>query len=104
VTSADGRIADVLAALLAATPEPPDDADPETVLETSSAILSASAPLIAQLREAIGGGALPPELAAEVTALHERTSRWLALAEAARRETGDSLRRIAQARQYQQQR
>jgi hypothetical protein len=100
--SAERSPADLLAALLAATPEPPADPDPETVLDTTTAILAASAPLVAALRAALGDdGKLPGELLADASVLHDRTRRWLELAEAARRETGESLRAIARARSYE---
>lgn len=92
--------ADLVAELLAATPEPPDDLDPDAVLEVTTAILAATAPLVAALREALGDGKVPPELLPDTTTLHDRTRRWLDLAEAARRETGDGLRAIARARSY----
>lgn len=104
MTAPASRTAELMAALLAATPEPPADADPETVLASTLAILAATSPLIAQLRDTLGGATVPAELAADASVLHERTRRWLELADAARRETGESLRRIAIARQYGQQR
>ena len=98
--SAERSPADLIAALLAATPEPPADPDPETVLDTTTAILAASAPLVAALRASLGDDKLPAELLADASLLHDRTRRWLELAEAARRETGDSLRAISRARSY----
>jgi hypothetical protein len=93
--------ADLLAALLAVTPEPPADLDPETVLDTTTAILAASAPLVAELREALGEAKVPAELVLAATLLRDRTQRWLELADAARTETGDSLRAVVQAKRYQ---
>ena len=98
---AERTVPELLAALLAATPEPPADLDPETVLETTQVILAASAPLVAALRAALGDGKLPAELIADASALHDRTAAWLTLAEAARRETGESLRAVARARSYE---
>jgi hypothetical protein len=96
--------AELVAALLAATPEPPDDADPETVLERAAGILAATAPLIGALRTTLSGAKLPGELVDDAAVLQDRTQRWLALAEAARRETADSIRSIARARAYGAQR
>jgi hypothetical protein len=93
--------ADLLAALLAVTPEPPADPDPETVLDTTTAILAASAPLVAELRAILGEAKVPAELVPEATLLRDRTQRWLELADAARTETGDSLRAVVQAKRYQ---
>jgi hypothetical protein len=93
--------ADLLAALLAVTPEPPADPDPETVLDTTTEILAACAPLVAELRAVLGEAKVPAELVPEATVLHARTRRWLELADAARTETGESLRAVVQAKRYQ---
>lgn len=93
--------ADLLTALLAVTPEPPADLDPETVLDTTTAILAACAPLVAELRAVLGEAKVPAELVPDATLLRDRTQRWLELADAARNETGESLRAVVQAKRYQ---
>jgi hypothetical protein len=97
-------VAEIIAALLDATPDPPADLDPETVLDRTTAILADAAPLIAELRAALGTGMVPAELVADTTLLHDRTQRWLKLADAARSETGDSVRAVVQVRAYASQR
>jgi hypothetical protein len=99
--SAPRSAADLLAALLAVTPEPPAELDPETVLDTTTEILAACAPLVAELREILGEAKVPAELVPEASALHARTKKWLELADAARNETGESLRAAVTAKRYQ---
>ena len=81
--------------------EAPRSYTAEDVVETTTRILSSAAPLMAALRAAQGDAVLPHALRADAHLLVDRTQRWLALAEEARRTAGNGLRGLARARQYE---
>lgn len=94
--------ATALEALLAATPEPPDGAEPGDVVDAGADMVEARRPHIERLRSAVAGGAVLAGAATGMLAeLRERDAAWTRALELAHRELA---RRIAGVRRLRQRR
>jgi hypothetical protein len=88
----ESRLAAVVDALLAATPECPEGAaEPSDVLDQVEAIIAVRTPLLEELGTLIGRTALPRPLLPILQELDRRTSAWVRAAERARAEVGEQL-------------
>ncbi|MCA9674402.1 MAG: hypothetical protein H6709_20985 [Kofleriaceae bacterium] len=91
--------AELIERLLAATPEPPgDEVAPDRVLGGAVAVLEQVGPLLGALRLATAERPVGLEVGDAITALQDRTRRWIEAAARARTRTLDQLTQLNRAR------
>jgi hypothetical protein len=99
VTAAE-RVVAQLDALLAATPAPRADAEPDELIDAHAAMAPARVQLIAELTALAAGVARDPRVRARYDVLAERDRAWVDALVRARAVVGDRMTAVRRARAY----